>query len=241
MTTEEQSSDLIVEFCGEEFNVDPVGRFAVGREADLVVDESNSYLHRRIVEFYFENGFWWIANVGSRLAVTVSGEAGTMQSWLGPGNQIPVVMPKLALLFSAGETTYELGVRCRVAPFVPLPQELDDSTQSRTLGHVQLTPAQFRLVLALAENTLRRAGTGPSDLPTNVAAAKRLGWPVTTFNRKLDNVCDKYARAGVKGLRGGQHSLATNRRARLVEYTVAARIVRLEHLELLDNPGESIE
>ncbi|MFZ2503411.1 MAG: hypothetical protein WAW88_12135, partial [Nocardioides sp.] len=106
------------------------------------------------------------------------------------------------------------------------------------LGHVELTPSQFRLMLALAENTLRRAGTGQSDIPTNAAAATRLGWSATTFNRKLDNVCDKYARAGVKGLRGGQGSLATNRRARLVEYAIAARIVRPEHLPILDDVAE---
>jgi hypothetical protein len=77
-------------------------------------------------------------------------------------------------------------------------------------------------------------------LPTNAAASTRLGWSLTTFNRKLDNVCDKYARAGVKGLHGHPGQLATNRRARLVEYVVAAKIVRADHLPLLEEeqPGE---
>ncbi|MFZ2501858.1 MAG: hypothetical protein WAW88_04170, partial [Nocardioides sp.] len=130
MTNDSAQSLLMVEFCGEEHLVAPGTRFAVGREADLVVDDANSYLHRRIIEFFHENDFWWVANVGTRLSVTVSGEAGTMQSWLGPGSRIPVVLPTLALLFTAGGTTYELGVRCPVAPFVPLPVELADSTQS---------------------------------------------------------------------------------------------------------------
>ena len=90
------------------------------------------------------------------------------------------------------------------------------------------------LILALAENTLRRAGSGVSELPSNTTAAARLGWPITTFNRKLDNVCDKFSRSGVKGLRGDSERLATSRRARLVEYAVAARIVRSDQLHLLD-------
>ena len=98
---------------------------------------------------------------------------------------------------------------------------------------------QFRLILALAEPTLRRAGSGSSAIPSNAAAARRLDWKPTTFNRKLDNVCEKFARAGVQGLRGDSGKLATSRRARLVEYATAARIVRPEHLVLLDQPEDA--
>jgi hypothetical protein len=57
---------------------------------------------------------------------------------------------------------------------------------------------------------------------------------MTTFNRKLDNVCDKLDKLGVAGLRGGRGKLATNRRARLVEYAVTTRLVGVEDLPLLD-------
>jgi hypothetical protein len=230
------SSPLVVEFCGDEVSVQPGTRFSVGRDADLVVDD-NAYLHRRIVEFAHDRGFWWIHNVGSRLAVTVCAEAGRLQSWVGPGSSLPVVLPELSLLFSAGDTTYELGVRAEVSGFEPVrgPEQADSEPGNLTLGAVELTASQLLLILALAENTLRRSGTGTSDLPTNVRAAARLGWSVTTFNRKLDNVCDKYDRAGVKGMRGGPGRLATQRRARLVEYAVAARIVTTAHLALLDD------
>jgi len=85
---------------------------------------------------------------------------------------------------------------------------------------------------------LLREGTGMSDIPTSVNAAKRLGWATTRFNRKLDNVCDKLDRVGVQGLRGGVRSYATNRRARLVEYAIAARIATRFDLPLLDQPQE---
>lgn len=243
-TMTQTPSPLVVEFCGEEHVVAPDQRFTVGRDADLVVDEDNAYLHRRMVEFAHADGFWWIANVGSRIAVTLSGEAGTLQSWLGPGIRIPVVLPVSTVLFSAGGVTYEIEIRNPAAAYEPVgaaePGVRDaPGPDDLTLGAVPLTPSQFRLILALAEHTLRRAGTGLSDLPSNAAAAERLGWTATTFNRKLDNVCEKYANAGVKGLRGDPRKLATNRRARLVEYAVAARIVRPEHLPLLDQPEVS--
>ena len=230
---------LVVEFCGEEYPLDPATPFSVGRAADLTIDEDNAYLHRRMLEFSFDGGFWWIANVGSRLGVTVSGDAGSLVSWLGPGSRAPVVMPVLAVMFSAGGTTYELGVSASLTTFVPRHDPgLDGSGGESTLGAVKLTPTQFRLILALAEPTLRRAGSGSSAIPSNAAAAKRLGWKATTFNRKLDNVCEKFSLAGVQGLRGGAGKLATSRRARLVEYVAAAQIVRPEHLILLDQPED---
>jgi hypothetical protein len=78
---------------------------------------------------------------------------------------------------------------------------------------------------------------GRGSLPTSAQAAERLGWSMTTFNRKLDNVCDKLDKIGVGGLRGGKGNLATNRRARLVEYAVATRLVSADDLVLLDKPA----
>lgn len=229
------SASLTVEYCGENYLVDHTDRFYIGRDADLAVDEDNAFLHRRLIELAYSDGFWWVSNIGSRLAVTVSGETGTLQAAIGPGSRIPVVLPAVALLFTAGDTTYEVNVSCDMAVFTSGPELPDLGDGSLTLGAVALTPSQLLLIVALAEPRLRRVGSGQSELPTNVAAAARLDWPRTTFNRKLDNVCDKFDRAGVKGLRGGPNQHATQRRARLVEYAIAAKIVRREHLELLPN------
>jgi len=89
-------------------------------------------------------------------------------------------------------------------------------------------------VVALAEGVLRQAVPGRGAIPSSADAALRLGWTITAFNRKLDNVCDKLDRLGVDGLRGGRGKLATNRRARLVEYAVATRLVGLGDLDLLE-------
>ena len=99
---------------------------------------------------------------------------------------------------------------------------------------MSFTLSQRQLMVALAEPLLRRDGTGLGEIPTSVKAAARLGWTTTRFNRKLDNVCDKLDRLGVQGLRGGLRSYATNRRIRLVEYAIAARLVSRVDLSLLD-------
>ena len=71
-------------------------------------------------------------------------------------------------------------------------------------------------------------------MPQSGAAAQRLGWTVTKFNRKLDNVCQKLADAGIRGLHGGPGKLASNRKSRLVEHALSTRLVSEADLALLD-------
>jgi hypothetical protein len=104
--------------------------------------------------------------------------------------------------------------------------DVDQNEQGdTTIGRVVMTPDQLRLVLALAEPALRGTGRAGSTLPSSGEAAQRLGWKTTKFNRKLDNVCQKLAAQGVRGLHGEPGRLASNRRARLVEYALAVRLV----------------
>ena len=121
------------------------------------------------------------------------------------------------------------GVRFAIAPVQDV---LSDGTRTVTAAELTFTPDQLRCVLALAEPRLR----DPSvvDLPTNRAAAARLGWKLTKFNRKLDNVCTKVGNAGVAGLHGDLGALATRRRERLVEFAVASQVVTAHDLGLLD-------
>src|SRR5690606_27985689 len=105
---------------------------------------------------------------------------------------------------------------------------------STTIGAVPLTSSQRLLAVALSEHVLAQDSPGRGQIPSSAEAAERLGWPLTTFNRKLDNVCEKLDKVGVQGLRGGRGKLATNRRARLVEYAVASRLVSRDDLALLE-------
>jgi len=225
-----------VEFCGEWHQVSPDAAFGIGRDADLDVD-TNPFLHRRLIEITCLNGIWLLSNVGARLAVTVMDGAGRVHSWLAPGGRLPLVFEHTLIVFSAGPTTYELSIHLTEPAFGEVGRVSSDG--QTTIGVIDFTASQKLLMVALAEPMLSRDGSGMSDVPTNAKAAERVGWTLTRFNRKLDNVCDKLDRAGVKGLRGGQGDHAMNRRSRLVEYAIAARLVTRADLPLLDQPEET--
>lgn len=232
------SSDrLTVEFAGEYFHVFPDDdACTVGREGTIAIDD-NPFLHRHFLRLTRAEGMWWLVNVGTRLTATVTDGGGRVQSWLAPGARLPIVFQVTSVIFTAGPTTYELTLYVDAPTFKELgPTSAETGTV--TLGAVALTPSQRLLLLALAEPMLRREGTGMSEIPTSAKAAQRLGWTVTRFNRKLDNVCEKLAKVGVPGLRGGRGGYATNRRMRLVEHAIAARMVTRTDLPLLDEPHE---
>ncbi len=221
-----------IEFCGEWFMPDPLRPFDIGRDGDLQVDD-NPYLHRRFLTLELLDDMWWLANVGSQLSATVSDRTGALQAWLAPGARLPMVFSDTTVLFTAGPTTYELTVVNDEASFAMSEVGTSENGET-TIGPVTLTPSQKLLIIALAEPLLRREGTSISSIPSSKEAAARLGWEQTRFNRKLDNVCDKLDRRGIRGLRGGVGQLAVNRRARLVEHAVATRMVIPEDLRFLD-------
>ncbi|WP_229727666.1 hypothetical protein [Mycetocola zhadangensis] len=221
-----------VEFCGEWYDITPGQPFFVGRESDLIIDE-NPFLHRRFLSISDENGLWWLSNVGNLLSATVTDTTGQVQAWLAPGARLPIVFPELTVMFSAGSTTYEFTIHAE-AEYFGTNDMTALSAGTTTVGPVHLTSSQRLLIVALAENVLRQDFPGRGEIPASVDAAARLGWTQTAFNRKLDNVCDKLDRIGVRGLRGGRGKLATGRRARLVEYAVSSRLVDANDLVLLD-------
>lgn len=225
---------LDIEFCGEAFTVRPGTDFYVGRESDLIIDD-NPYLHRRFLKLYVDFGMWWLANTGKLLSATVSDPTGMVQAWLAPGAKLPLVFPELTVMFSAGPTTYEFTIRSD-SEYFNTSMSATAGFGATTIEPVALTQTQRLLLVALCENVLRRDSPGRGRLPSAAEVAARLGWPLTTYNRKLDNVCDKFDRLGVPGLRGERGKLATRRRDRLVEYAVASRTVGSEDLMLLDLP-----
>lgn len=223
-----------VSFVGERFDCSPDRSFVMGREGDLVIDD-NPYLHRRFLEIQKIDGLWWLVNVGSLTAATVGDGDGGLQAWVSPGSRIPIVVPRLIVWFTAGPTLYELEIHSDEAQFAVRPIDPVSDGHS-TIGPTSFTLAQRLVIIALAEPLLTRDARGSAAIPTSAAAAKRLGWTLTRFNRKLDNVCDKLDRLGVQGLHGGPGKLATGRRTRLVEYAVSARLVTEGDLSLLDHP-----
>lgn len=223
---------LKLEFCGEWTTIEPGKPFGIGRESDLVIDD-NPYLHRTFLTLNAAHDLWWLHNVGQLLSATVSDSSGSVQAWLAPGARLPIVFQTMHVLFSAGSTTYDFTIHAE-ADVYTTSLTAGASDAGTTIMPVSLTPSQRLLILALAERVLAQPTAGRATVPSSAEAAARLGWSMTTFNRKLDNVCEKLDKIGVHGLRGGRGRLATNRRARLVEYAVATRLVSIDDLPLLD-------
>jgi hypothetical protein len=229
-----------VEFCGEEYQLQPGDVFTIGREGDLVID-ANPFLHRRFLQLGTSEGLWWLANVGSQLTVTLSSPVSSVHAWLAPGARIPLVFPTTSLWFTAGPTTYEIGITVEGSPYESVTWGSELPTGSTTtMNMVDFTPEQLRVILALSEPVLLGTNNGTSQIPTSADAAKRLGWTLTKFNRKLDTMCEKLERRGIRGLRGGSDRLAVNRRARLVEIALSTHLVKPEDLALLDPVPEEI-
>lgn len=223
---------LSLDFAGELFEVTPSQVFRVGRQGDLAIDD-NPYLHRSFLEVAAEDGLWWVTNVGSRLPAHLTEARGRVRTTLAPGARQPLVFSDTVLSFTAGSTTYELLLHTDWPAWRP-PRPGRPRDGDTTIAPSALTESQRLALLALAEPVLRRDGTGASQVPTAVEAAARLGWAQTRFNRKLDNLCEKFEKSGVRGLRGTLGSSAANRRVLLVEYAVTTLLVTREDLSLLD-------
>lgn len=227
-------SQVAVEFCGEWTPIASGHALTVGREADLVIDEDNPFLHRHFLTIREADGMWWLINEGARISASVTDSTQSMQATLAPGARIPIAFDHVNVVFSAGPTTYEFSIHAAAPDFATLQRTIELDGEA-TVGVVPLTESQKLLILVLAEPLLMRDGESISSIPSSADAAAALGWTRTKFNRKLDNVCDKLDKIGVKGLRGAPTKLASNRRTRLVEYAVSSRLVDASDLALLHN------
>jgi hypothetical protein len=222
---------LFLEFLGEGFEVEPGETLTFGRSADLVVDASNQYLHRVLGCFASQGEVWFLQNLGRYIPLRIFDRDGPSRTELAPGDQAPIGFEEFTIVFEAGPSTYEIvGALAE-----PTPLELGRSVATDTVefATLNLNHEQRLLVAALAEPLLRGHPDWQSELPGNKEVARRLGWSLAKFNRKLDYLCRRLAEQGVEGMQGGSGALATTRRARLVRHMVDRSLVTLDDLDLL--------
>jgi hypothetical protein len=230
--------NLYVDFIGEVTTVEPGDELTFGRQADLHVDD-NRHLHRVLGRFWSRGDSWWLTNEGRSITIQIADADSRSNVQLAPGSEIALSFPNSVLRFRAGITEYEIAVHVpdRGADEGddeddPLDADAEDEGDTIALGDIMLTPEQRLLLLALGESTLRDPHSS-DELPTNRAVARRLGWSITKFNRKLDNLCDRFTKLGVGGLRGSVDQLATDRRRRLVEHAVESGLITRDQLDRL--------
>jgi hypothetical protein len=228
---------LHVEYCGEVTSVETSDELTFGRAGDVRIDD-NPHLHRVLGRLWARGDQWWLSNEGRAISMQIADADSRSNVVLAPGTEIALSFPNSIVRFRAGVTDYELTLR---VPDREDEEELDDDadaawddefTETIGLGAVPLTDEQRLLLLALAEPTLRDPHA-KEELPANRAVARRLGWSITKFNRKLDNLCNRFAKLGVGGLRGSIDQLATDRRKRLVEHAVESGLINAGQLDRL--------
>lgn len=228
--------NLYVDFIGEVTAVEPGRELTFGRQADLHIDD-NRHLHRVLGHFWSRGDAWWLTNEGRSITIQIADADSRSSVQLAPGSEIALSFPNSILRFRAGITDYELIVRvpdrgADDGEDDPLDADDEDEGDTIALGDIMLTPEQRLLLLALGEGTLRDPHSS-DELPTNRAVARRLGWSITKFNRKLDNLCNRFSKLGVGGLRGSIDQLATDRRRRLVEHAVESGLITPDQLDQL--------
>lgn len=229
---------LVVDYIGELTTVEPGTVCTIGRAAMVEIDD-NPHLHRVLLELSHQDGLWWVANVGTRLPVQLTDVDGLSRSTLSPGARSALACRHTLVTFQAGPTSYELELLLPGVPATRAGARPSAAAGMETIGPPTFTDSQRLAILALAEPTLRRGGSGVGHVPSLAEAAARLGWPQTRFNRKLDNVCAKLEAAGVEGLRGGVGRLASNRRSTLVHHAVSTLLVTEADLALLDEESRN--
>ena len=220
---------LVIEFCGEERILDSDDSLTFGRRGDLLIDD-NPYLHRIVGRFVWRQGLWWLQNQGSKIGIEVRDRCTSSRLSVAAGQQAAIVPLEFTVGFTAGPTSYELRGRRHGGPVDGDDALLTGGTATIDFGIVPLSAEQHLLLVALCEARLL---VGSETLPTNQAVATRLGWTITKFNRKLDHLCAKLSREGVRGLRGGPDGLAMDRRQVLVDHAIDVRLVTAADLGLL--------
>lgn len=223
----------MVEFLGVEHIVGRGDELTFGRHADLIIDSANPYLHRRLGRFWNAEGSWMLQNTGSTFKLTMTDTASPSRLSLAPGASVVIPFEDSRLTFEVQGAVYELDVE---VPFAMLESTVEDTitgVATVSVGNVRLTESQRQCIVALAMRRLLNPGAPIDALPSNKDAYRRLGWTPTKFNRKLDNVCEKLTKSGVRGLQGEQGQLASRRRQRLVDHAITTGLISAEDLDLL--------
>lgn len=231
---------LYLDMSGEEITLRPGSDATFGRAGDIVVDEDNRGLHRILGCFQWRAGHWWVVNLGSSIPLELLNADGPGNSVIAPGQSAVIGYDEFILRFVGGPTTYEMLGSGDLAPDttvlaerLELGGDLEDETTTVQWDHFDLNDEQRLLLIGLAQHILRRPSE-QQEVPTSRALAHQLGWTMPKLNRKLDHLCQKLDRAGVKGLRGDLGEAASARRLRLARHAVDARLVTRDQLDLLD-------
>lgn len=235
-----QVGRLYLEFISEPYTVEPTASMTFGRAGDIVIDE-NPFLHRIVGRFAVRNSTWWIENRGSTIEIQICDATGNSRTVVAPGIAQPLSFGQFMVQFSAGPTNYELNGELESFEWMDDLFDINDGSSGQSApqtlewGRIQLNHDQRLLLVALAERELIDPHRSPHPVLTSREGAHRLGWSMPKFNRKLDHLCEKLHRHGVRGVHGVLGASADDRRRVLIDHAISTRLVTVEDVKLLPN------
>ena len=191
-----------------------------GRNADLVLDSDNAYLHRQAGRFKVIGDIWWLENRGSRLRLKMVSSDGSVID-LHAGASSPVLGNSGIVSLIAGPTRYEIGYWTEAdqsSPEAETLRGLDVGADTMTYG-ARLTPRELDFVVVLAAGRLTGRG-GP--LPSHADIAYAWGVSKKTVDNTLQRLRSKLRTNDVRFLDTSEM---------LVEYLVSQGFVTMRDLE----------
>lgn len=224
-----------LEFCGEDLTLEPGTSLTFGRSAELHIDD-NPYLHRVLARITDRGGVWCLDHLGRSTPITVADLNGPSRATVHAGASAALSHGEFVISFAAGPTRYELlgALESHEHDVDLLGPDGRSGTATLDFTRVELNPDQRLLLIVMCEAQLRQPGARP-PVPTNRSGARRLGWTLPKFNRKLDHLCEKLHRSGVSGLHGALGASAADRRRVLIDHAISAGLVT--HCDLADLDG----
>jgi hypothetical protein len=230
---------LYLDFAGTSVSLEPGQTLSFGRDADLVIDAQDEYLHRVLGVISYDGNAWWLTNRGDRIVMSVEDANGPSFKQLAPGTRDALSYGEFFIRFRTRLARYELEGSLAEAAQPRAGRAAtgsgdDDDTHTGGWGEVTLSKDERRLLVALACARLEAGRNAAIALPSNEDVQQRLGIRATTYNRRLDHLCARLAAAGVEGLVGSDGRPARDRRHELVEHVLRYGLITRGDLDLLD-------
>lgn len=209
-----------------EVGLDPRRALTFGREADLVLDQENRFLHREAGRFRHKDGRWQLQNTGSILHVQLVHRSGQVVE-LPPGDRASLPSGVGTVRLTAGSTTYEIGYELDPSGTTTVDPPALPPSDTVPYGRA-LTPRQIDVAVTLARHRL----VGLRLPPPGHAEIARL-WGMTA--RNVGKTIEEIRRR----LREGEFEVeGIETQETLIEHLVTNRLVTLDDLDAarLDDP-----
>ena len=162
--------NLRVEFLGQAITVgDEVGdELTFGRDADLVIDEANRFMHRCTGAFRLKAGQWWLHNLAREAPMVLFGANG-MRSVLPAGTRTALSAARGVVTFQAGPSPYEITFILQTAS--EHTGALSPSGEQTATFQLQLTSQQLEVLSEFARPGFQNVA---APTPTYAEVGRRL-------------------------------------------------------------------